>query len=102
MTCPTCKGYRLKKETLAVKVNDVHIGKITEFSIEEANKFFKELHLSEKDMQIAELILREIDERLGFLVNVGLRLFNIKPSSRNTYLVEKHNEFVLLHKLVQD
>lgn len=70
--CPSCNGYRLKEETLAVKVNDVHIGKVTELSISEADSFFKNLQLSEKDQQIAELILREIAERLGFLVNVGL------------------------------
>ncbi|WP_172372954.1 excinuclease ABC subunit UvrA [Sporosarcina jiandibaonis] len=70
--CPTCNGYRLKEETLAVKVNGVHIGKVTNLSIEEADRFFKELELSEKDQQIAELILREIEERLGFLINVGL------------------------------
>ncbi len=70
--CPTCNGYRLKEESLAVKVNDVHIGKVTELSIVEADQFFKTLRLSEKDTQIAELILREIAERLGFLINVGL------------------------------
>lgn len=70
--CPTCQGYRLKEETRAVKINDLHIGQVSEFSIEEAEAFFEGLNLSEKDMQIARLILREIDERLGFLVNVGL------------------------------
>lgn len=70
--CPSCKGYRLKPETLAVKVADKHIGEVTQYSIQEANTFFKELDLTEKDMQIARLVLREIEERLGFLVNVGL------------------------------
>lgn len=70
--CPSCKGYRLKTETLAVKIADKHIGEVTEYSIQEADTFFKELDLSEKDMQIAKLVLREIEERLGFLVNVGL------------------------------
>ncbi|MEK5334304.1 excinuclease ABC subunit UvrA [Lysinibacillus sp. FSL W8-0992] len=70
--CPSCKGYRLKPETLAVKVADQHIGQVTEYSIQDADTFFKELDLSEKDMQIAKLVLREIEERLGFLVNVGL------------------------------
>lgn len=70
--CPTCKGYRLKEESLAVKVNDVHIGQVTEQSIVEADQFFKNLTLSEKDRQIATLILREIEERIGFLINVGL------------------------------
>lgn len=70
--CPSCKGYRLKEESLAVKVNDLHIGQVTEKSIVEANQFFEDLTLSEKDRQIAELILKEIAERLGFLINVGL------------------------------
>lgn len=70
--CPSCKGYRLKPETLAVKIADQHIGQVTEYSIQDADTFFKELNLSEKDMQIAKLVLREIEERLGFLVNVGL------------------------------
>lgn len=70
--CPSCKGYRLKPETLAVKIADKHIGEVTQYSIQDADFFFKELSLSEKDMKIARLVLREIEERLGFLVNVGL------------------------------
>jgi excinuclease ABC subunit A len=70
--CPTCKGYRLKKETLAVLINGFHIAQVTDLSIEEAHQFFAELKLSEKEMQIAKLIFREISERLGFLINVGL------------------------------
>ncbi|HEX5565078.1 MAG TPA: excinuclease ABC subunit UvrA, partial [Sporosarcina sp.] len=70
--CPMCNGYRLKEESLAVKVNGLHIAEVTRFSITEADRFFKDLSLSEKDMQIAKLILREIGERLGFLINVGL------------------------------
>ena len=70
--CPSCKGYRLKPETLAVKIAGQHIGEVTQYSIQEADTFFKELDLSEKDMKIARLVLREIEERLGFLVNVGL------------------------------
>ncbi|VDG98835.1 Excinuclease ABC subunit A [Lysinibacillus sphaericus] len=70
--CPTCKGYRLKQESLAVKVANIHVGQVTEKSIVEAQVFFDNLQLSEKDAKIAELILREINERLGFLVNVGL------------------------------
>lgn len=70
--CPSCKGYRLKPETLAVKIADKHIGEVTQYSIQEADTFFKDLDLSEKDMKIARLVLREIEERLGFLVNVGL------------------------------
>lgn len=70
--CPSCKGYRLKPETLAVKIAGKHIAEVTDYSIDEANTFFQELSLSEKELNIARLILREIEERLGFLVNVGL------------------------------
>jgi excinuclease ABC subunit A len=70
--CPSCKGYRLKKESLAVLISGHHISQITDLSIEEANQFFAELQLTEKEMKIAKLIFREISERLGFLVNVGL------------------------------
>ncbi|ULT56398.1 excinuclease ABC subunit UvrA [Neobacillus drentensis] len=70
--CPTCKGYRLKKESLAVLINGFHISQVTDLSIKDADQFFSELTLSEKEMQIAALIFREINERLGFLINVGL------------------------------
>ncbi|WP_102273833.1 excinuclease ABC subunit UvrA [Cytobacillus massiliigabonensis] len=70
--CPTCKGYRLKRETLAVLISGQHIGKVTELSIAEAHQFFDSLSLTDKEMKIANLIFREIKERLGFLVNVGL------------------------------
>ncbi len=70
--CPTCKGYRLKKEAQAVFVNGLHIGQVTEKSVIEGKKFFENLTLTQKEQQIANLILREISERLGFLNNVGL------------------------------
>ncbi|WP_062109182.1 excinuclease ABC subunit UvrA [Bacillus niameyensis] len=70
--CSHCKGHRLKTESLAVKISERHISEITELSVLEANQFFTNLSLSEKDKQIANLILREIEERLGFLKNVGL------------------------------
>ena len=79
--CPACTGYRLKPESLAVKVNGLHIGKVSEFSIVEADEFFKNLELSEKDMQISLLILREIKERLGFLINVGLDYLTLNRAS---------------------
>ncbi|PFO02681.1 excinuclease ABC subunit A [Bacillus sp. AFS076308] len=70
--CPTCKGYRLKRESLAVLINGSHISQVTDLSIKDAQAFFSELKLSDKEMQIAALIFREISERLGFLINVGL------------------------------
>lgn len=70
--CPTCEGYRLKPEALAVKVGNKHISEVTAFSIRETQAFFASLELTEKEQMIARLILNEINERTGFLVNVGL------------------------------
>jgi len=70
--CGTCKGHRLKKESLAVTVGGKNIAHVTSLSIGEAQKFFAELELNEKERTIARLILKEIDSRLGFLAAVGL------------------------------
>ncbi|ATO37884.1 excinuclease ABC subunit A [Geobacillus thermodenitrificans] len=79
--CPTCKGYRLKKESLAVLVGGKHIGEVTAMSVTEALAFFEGLELTEKEAQIARLILREIRERLGFLKNVGLDYLTLSRSA---------------------
>ncbi|MFD0050173.1 excinuclease ABC subunit UvrA [Actinomycetes bacterium NPDC127524] len=79
--CQTCKGHRLKKESLAVLVQGQHISQITALSIEEGLKFFDHLELSEKERQIAKLILREIEERLGFLSNVGLEYLTLSRAA---------------------
>ncbi|GER65960.1 UvrABC system protein A [Weizmannia acidilactici] len=79
--CPKCKGYRLKPESLAVKINGKHISEITDYSIAEARDFFTHLDLTEKEQAIARLILREIDSRLGFLVNVGLDYLTLSRSA---------------------
>ncbi|MEI8356547.1 MAG: excinuclease ABC subunit UvrA, partial [Deltaproteobacteria bacterium] len=72
MPCPTCHGARLKKESLFVKIAGNNICDVTALSINDALNFFKTLTLSGKDEEIARRILKEIRERLGFLVNVGL------------------------------
>jgi excinuclease ABC subunit A len=79
--CPTCKGNRLKKESLAVLVGGKHIGEVTAMSVTEALAFFEQLQLSEKEQKIAHLILREITERLGFLKNVGLDYLTLNRSA---------------------
>lgn len=79
--CPTCKGYRLKKETLAVLINGKHIGEITDLSVSDALDLYGQIELSEKDLQIAQLILREIKERLSFLNNVGLDYLTLSRSA---------------------
>ncbi|WEG13607.1 excinuclease ABC subunit UvrA [Pullulanibacillus sp. KACC 23026] len=70
--CPSCKGYRLKPETLAVLIGGKHVGQVTEMSIREVRDYFNSLQLTAKEETIGRLILREILERTGFLVNVGL------------------------------
>ncbi|AZV45220.1 excinuclease ABC subunit UvrA [Peribacillus asahii] len=70
--CSSCKGNRLKKESLAVLIQGKHISDTTSLSIEESLEFFEHLQLTEKEAAIAKLILREIQERLTFLANVGL------------------------------
>jgi excinuclease ABC subunit A len=70
--CPACKGKRLKPEALAVKVGKLSIDDFTRLPITEALEFANQVELSEKEQIIAQQILKEIRERLGFLVNVGL------------------------------
>ena len=79
--CPTCKGNRLKKESLAVLVSGRHISQITDLSIEETYQFFNEIELSEKEMQIGKMIFNEIHERIGFLMNVGLDYLSLGRAS---------------------
>lgn len=71
-SCPSCKGKRLRPETLAVTVGEENIAYVTDLSIGEAQQFFATLQLTGKELKIAQLILKEIEARLGFLVNVGL------------------------------
>jgi excinuclease ABC subunit A len=70
--CPVCKGKRLKDKVLAVTIQGKSIVDVTELAIDDCLRFFENLKLSEKEMEIAKLILKEIKERLNFLVSVGL------------------------------
>lgn len=70
--CPTCKGARLKSETLAVKVGGKNIYEVTRLTIAECQEFFGSLELTAREQMIAQQILKEINARLGFLLNVGL------------------------------
>lgn len=80
-TCPVCKGARLTKEILSVKVADKNINDITEMSIAEAHDFFTNIELNHTNAQIAELVLKEIVERLSFLKNVGLDYLTLNRSA---------------------
>ncbi|HTP05048.1 MAG TPA: excinuclease ABC subunit UvrA [Nitrospirota bacterium] len=71
-TCPDCGGSRLRRESLAIKVAGMSIHDVTRMSIKQALSFFAGLTLSEKETAIAQRILKEIRERLGFMVHVGL------------------------------
>lgn len=79
--CGTCKGDRLKKESLAVTINDKNMAYATSLSIGEADQFFANLILTEKEQTIAQLILKEINARLGFLVNVGLQYLTLSRAA---------------------
>jgi excinuclease ABC subunit A len=70
--CPTCGGARLRKESLAIKVAGRSLHDVVRDTIKESARFFEGLTLSERDATIARRVLKEIRERLGFLMNVGL------------------------------
>lgn len=79
--CGGCKGQRLKKESLAVTINAHNISYVTSLSIGEAQRFFDGLSLTPKERTIANLILKEINSRLGFLVNVGLEYLSMSRAA---------------------
>lgn len=79
--CASCHGQRLKKETLAVTIGGENIAHVTSLSIGDAQRFFDGLQLNEKEQAIAHLILKEINNRLGFLVNVGLNYLTMSRSA---------------------
>ena len=81
--CEACGGHRLKPEALAVKVRGRHVGEVTELAIEEAAAWFAELpaHLTAKQNEIARRILKEVNDRLGFLQNVGLGYLTLARDS---------------------
>ncbi len=70
--CPACHGQRLKPEALGVTVNGKNLAEVSALPIHEARTFFQSLTLTEKESMIAAQILKEIDARLGFLIDVGL------------------------------
>ncbi len=84
--CPECNGARLKKEALAITVNSLPISNVTSLSIEDVhewvkNIFAKEKILSEREKKIGEIIIKEILERLGFLISVGLNYLTLDRSA---------------------
>jgi excinuclease ABC subunit A len=79
--CPDCRGSRLRPESLAVKVSNLNIHDVTRMSIKQALAFFSDLTLTEKETAIAQRILKEIRERLGFMVHVGLDYLTLDRAS---------------------
>lgn len=77
VACPVCHGKRLKPEVLAVTVGGKNIIELTELSVTDAIAFFHDLKLTEREQFIAERIVKEILERLGFLKNVGLEYLTL-------------------------
>ena len=81
--CEKCKGQRLKEEALCVKINELNISEVTKKSIDDAKKWFDNLNsvLNEREKKIATHILKEINERLNFLLNVGLNYLTLSRES---------------------
>ncbi|QNK58403.1 excinuclease ABC subunit UvrA [Paenibacillus sp. PAMC21692] len=79
--CGGCKGQRLRKESLAVTIGNENIAFVTSLSIGEAKRYFDSLDLTKKEQTIAHLILKEINSRLGFLVNVGLEYLTLSRAA---------------------
>ncbi|MDF2374120.1 MAG: excinuclease ABC subunit UvrA [Rhizobiaceae bacterium] len=81
--CPACKGYRLKPESMAVKIAGFHVGQVSEMSIRDAGKWFGDLpeKLTDKQNEIAGRIFKEIRERLKFLDDVGLDYLTLSRNS---------------------
>jgi len=79
--CHSCKGQRLRKETLAVTIDQKNIAYVTDLSIGEAKQYFENLKLTDKEMKIAGLVLKEISGRLGFLDNVGLEYLTLSRAA---------------------
>ena len=79
--CPDCQGRRLKKESLAVTIQDRNIAQVSDLSVLDARAFFEGLSLTEKERMIAHQILKEIRARLGFLNDVGLGYLTLSRSA---------------------
>ncbi len=79
--CPSCGGARLKKESLAVKISGLNLFQVTRLSVKETKKWFTQLELNPRQALIARRLLKEILDRLEFLVNVGLDYLTLDRSS---------------------
>ncbi|HFG0565790.1 TPA: excinuclease ABC subunit UvrA [Flavobacterium psychrophilum] len=85
VNCPTCQGSRLKKESLYFKINEQNIAHLSNMDISDLTAWFHDLdnHLSDKQKRIATEVIKEIKDRLNFLMNVGLEYLAISRSSKS-------------------
>lgn len=85
VNCPVCEGSRLKKEALFFKINDKNIAELGNLDISDLTDWFNNLesHLSDKQMRIASEVIKEIKDRLHFLMNVGLNYLALSRSSKS-------------------
>lgn len=81
LPCQTCQGYRLNPQALSVKIDGTHIASISELSISRAIEFFETVALSEQEQMIARPILKEVNDRLTFLNNVGLNYLTLSRAA---------------------
>ena len=79
--CPTCHGARLKKEVLAVKVGDKNINELTDMSIDKIKTYLNSLKLTKKEAMIADQIMKELNQRLQFLMDVGLEYLTLSRAA---------------------
>ena len=79
--CPTCKGARLKKEILSIKINGKNINQLTQMSINKIQSFLRKLKLNKTQAMISEQILKELEKRLQFLMDVGLEYLTLSRSA---------------------
>lgn len=81
LPCDECNGARLKKEILSIKVGGININEMTDLSVKSLQEFLRKLELTDSQKMIAEMILKEIDARLQFLIDVGLEYFTLSRSA---------------------
>lgn len=81
LTCQACHGFRLNPQALSVQINEVNIGELSQLAIDKALTFVEGLQLSEQEQTIAKPILKEVQDRLHFLRNVGLEYLTLSRSS---------------------
>ncbi|AYE38741.1 excinuclease ABC subunit UvrA [Companilactobacillus zhachilii] len=81
LTCPVCHGKRLNRQALAVKISGKDIAEVSDMSIKDELPFFKAITLGEQNTVIAKPILKEVKDRLSFLINVGLEYLSLSRSA---------------------